>query len=191
MATSFPRTLTASPRRPTPGRQRGFTLVELITVILILGVLAAIAVPRYSDLQARAREGKLKALLGSIKTAAALVKAQAVASGKSCTSWGVDSVSMDGRTIPVGYCFPYADTAPGENAILVAAGVDLGSGDQDATLPDYQTPDGYTIQWSNAGTTLWISMTGAATLSGCRIGYASPEAPGGDIRLGLLGAWGC
>ncbi|MFY8087438.1 MAG: type IV pilin protein, partial [Rubrivivax sp.] len=44
---------------PRLAGQTGFTLVELITVILILGVLAAVAIPRYSDLQGKARESKV------------------------------------------------------------------------------------------------------------------------------------
>lgn len=40
--------------------QQGFTLIELITVIIILGILAAVVVPKYMDLTAKAKEGAAK-----------------------------------------------------------------------------------------------------------------------------------
>lgn len=78
----------------TKQQQGGFTLIELVVVITILGILAAFAIPRFISLEEQARFAAVQALGGSVQSGAALAHAMWLASGEPT------DVPMDGVAAP-------------------------------------------------------------------------------------------
>ncbi len=140
--------------------QNGFTLIELVMVIVILGVLSAFVLPRFADLSGEARRAQIEGAAGAISTASAIVHSAYLAAGNSPTF-----VQLEGLQVNLVNGYPRATT--GDNSILGAANISVGAdGDFDIGLAG----------GVNAGQTVRIDAKGVQNGEDCSVSYTAPNA---------------
>lgn len=136
--------------------QRGFTLVELIIVMVVLGIMAALAIPKFMDLRGDARKSAVKGALGGVRSAIANFNAKNIAANPDDTTPYPDATElatagtvMDG-SVPDN---PYATSTPKNkvNVCTAAKGtLDAGAGVTDAWCYKVSQPGGPADFWANS-----------------------------------------
>jgi MSHA pilin protein MshA len=141
-------------------RQSGFTLLELVIVIVVLGILAALAIPRFISLQREARIAVIDSLFNSIRSGSNVIYAKSAAIGESDNA--TDSVDIDGPgpggLIGTNYGYPQAEQA-----------------DLNLLFDNLSARYAFTGGGAGAGTVITITLDGIAT---CSVAYTSPSAAG-------------
>lgn len=137
---------------------QGFTLIELVIVMAIVGLLAVVVLPRFVNLTGDARGARINGALGSVKSAALIAHGTALARNLGN---GATTVLAEGANITIINGYPTADAA----GILAAAQV---------TAADFTISGG----GAAAGDTITVQATGAVTLANCQFTYTNPAVAG-------------
>ena len=158
---------------------KGFTLIELVMVIVILGVLAVVALPKFGDLSRSARIATLEGIEGSMRATIGIIRSQAYVNGLSVASSNPGNqsayiVETEAGTSEVDWrnLCPESSAELGD-ALDMSDHIGLSEiGDLQVSTSNRYTRVGYDIQGS-----------GAPTANGCYITYDSFGDPDCTVTL--------
>lgn len=155
-------------------QQSGFTMIELIMVIVILGILAAVALPRFVDFSGSAKAATVSGLAGGMRSASSIAHAAWLANGDKTAA----SVTMEGESINMVNGYPTADTG-GIIAASQLQGAVVSAGAADAGTKLYVAPAGGTASAASTCVAIYTAATNPVT-------NGSNTTPGAPAKVEIV-----
>jgi len=163
-------------------QQQGFTLIELIIVIVILGILAVTAAPRFIDIQSDARKETMQGVKAALQGASQLVYAKAAIAGVQNQATNTDAVKIASNFISVANGYP---NATGITATTLNYFADIDVGD-DSQLQLTTITNGFRIKFRNVDITEATTGTNPTNASGCFVEYTNAASTGATPGFAVI-----
>jgi MSHA pilin protein MshA len=160
-------------------KQQGFTLIELIIVIVILGILAVTAAPRFIDVQSDARKSTLHGVKATIQGASQLVFAKAAI--KELNKSPSASIVLATGVVAITYGYPLADAIITDTLLQVFVDVQLDADSQLVLEPGTNSDNKFRIRFASITSD---DTVGAQT--GCYIQFESPTTEDSTPKITSL-----
>ena len=141
----------------TSRQNGGFTLIELVVVIALLGILAAFAIPRFASLESEARTATVQGMAGSLRSASTMAHGLFIATGAT-------PVTMEGATINITNGYPDASDIANTLADSTGFSVTVNPGGTETTFSKTGTTSNcqavYTEAPANGVPAIVVTTTG-------------------------------